>query len=78
MIYSEEERDEDLMSNQLWGKQVGEEFEGSRNEYLKIATFVDLNKNLIKFNFIMGNIADSLDKIATVFGNHANFIANKR
>jgi len=77
MIYSEEERDEDLRSNQSWRKQVGEEFEGSKNEYLKIATFVDLNENLIKFNFIMGNIADSLGQIATVFGNYANIIVNK-
>lgn len=76
MIYSEKERDGDLMSNQLWRKQVGEEYEGNRDEYLKIGTLVDLNENLIKFNFIMGSIADSLEQITLTFGNFANFIVN--
>ncbi|MBA7563563.1 hypothetical protein ES695_00600 [Candidatus Atribacteria bacterium 1244-E10-H5-B2] len=76
MIYSEEERDGDLKSNQLWRKQVGEEYEGNKDEYLKIGTFVDLNENLIKSNFIMGSIADSLGQITITFGNLANFMAN--
>ena len=77
MSYSEEKRDEDLRSCDLWGKQVGEEYKDI-DTYHRTETFIDINKSLIEFNFTMSRIADSLEQITIIFGNLANFIANKR
>jgi len=77
MSYSEEDKNDDLKNCDLWGKQVGEEYKDI-DAYHRTETFIDINKSLIKFNFTMSRIADSLEQITVTFGNLANFIANKK